>query len=464
MSGAEILATRPGPAAPRTYHFPGFQRTRLDHGLTVIAAHLPGRPLLAAQLHIEGGAGVEPPEIAGVSALMARALPEGTVHRDATELIEAGERLGAELHASAGWETLGASIDVPRRHFGEALALLAEMVLQPSFPAHEVDRLREERINDLMQAAAEPRRRVERAFAATIYAPGVPYGRLLAGDEETVPRLTRDALVARHQALLDPGSATLIVAGDLDGLPVVELAAAHLGRWPAGAGVPATRERLPDAAGRPRVLVVDRPGAPQSELRIGHVGLPRRIPDFHATSVMNAILGGLFNSRLQLLLREQRGYTYGVYASFDFRRSAGPFSVRSAVKTDVTAPAVADILGELRRIREAPITEAEIRAAKDFLIGVFPLRFETAAQVVGAIGGVVVNGLPDDELDRYRPAVAALDAGEIGAAAVAHIRPEELSIVIVGDAEHVVPGLEAAGLGAVEIERDAAGEPTAQES
>jgi zinc protease len=218
---------------------------------------------------------------------------------------------------------------------------------------------------------------------------------------------------------------------------------------------------LPDDAGSPRLVLVDRPGSPQSELRIGHVGLPRRIPDFHAVAVMSVILGGLFNSRLQRLLREERGYTYGIGAGFDFRRSAGPFAVRTAVQTEVTAPAIADILGELRRIREAPIEAQELRDARDFLVGVFPLRFEAAAQVVGAITGLVVHGLPDDELDRYRQVVAALTEEEVHAAALAHVHPDAFSIVMVGDAERVVPGLETPGLGPLEIVREAV--PTAVE-
>ena len=456
MSGLDILARRPAPAAPREYHFPRFERARLANDLTVITAHLPGRPLLAAQLVLEGGAGHEPADLAGVTALLARALPEGTAQRDAIAFVEATERLGAELHAEAGWETVAVTLEVPRRHFGPALALLAELALQPSFPAHEVERLRDERLNDLLQSTAEPRRRVERAFAETIYAPGVPYGRLLGGDEASVPRLDREAVAVRHVALLDPSAATLIVAGDLEGLPVVSLVAEHLGSWPAS-DIPAVARGtpLPDDAGIPRLVLVDRPGSPQSELRIGHVGLPRRIPDFHAVAVMSAILGGLFNSRLQRLLREERGYTYGIGAGFDFRRSAGPFAVRTAVQTEVTAPAIADILGELRRMREAPIEAQELRDARDFLIGVFPLRFEAAAQVVGAITGLVVHGLPDDELDRYRQVVAALTEEEVHAAALAHVHPDAFSIVMVGDAERVVPGLEATRLGPLEIVREA---------
>jgi zinc protease len=458
MTDLSYLAVRPGPSEPRTYHFPAFQRDHLENGLTIISAHVPGRPLLAAQLIVEGGAGVEPAELAGVTALLARALPEGTEVRDAVAFVEATERLGAEIHADAGWETLVATAEVPRRHLEPALLLLAEMVLQPALPAHEVDRLREERLNDLLQAAAEPRRRVERAFSATVYAPDVPYARLLGGDEATVPRLDRNALVGRHATILDPREATLVIAGDLTDIDVTAQVGAAFGGWRVEGERP-ERGRLADDAGPRSVVVIDRPGSAQSEVRIGHVGLPRRIDDFHAVAVMSVILGGLFNSRLQRLLREERGYTYGIGAGYDFRRSAGPFAVRTAVQTEVTGPAIMDILGELRRIREAPIEAEELREACDFLIGVFPLRFEVAAQVVGAISGLVVHDLPDDELDRYRPAVAALTRDAIHEAAVRHVRPDDASIVLVGDAGQVLPQLEAAGIGPVEVVREAVAAP-----
>ena len=466
--GLAVLDQRPPPGTPREYHFPPFARDRLSNGLTVIHAHLAGRPLLAAQLLLLDGAASEPAEQGGVTALAARAISEGTKRRDATEFIEASERLGAELHADAGWESFTASVEVPRSRFGPALALLAEMLLEPAFPEHEVDRLREERINDLLQARAEPRRRVERAFLETIYAPGSPFARPLAGGEETVPRLDREQVADRHRAILDPASATLIVAGDLVGVPLLELAEEHLGGWeradratatmaadgatPEGAAQMPHGPDAPHPAGR-RVVVVDRPGSPQTEVRVGHVGLRRRIPDFHAVVVMSAILGGLFNSRLQRLLREERGYTYGIAAGFEMRRSAGPFSVRTAVQTEVTAPAVQDIVSELRRMREAPIEPAELTEARDYLVGVFPLRFESPAQVVGAISGLVTNELPDDELDRYRPAIAAVSA-EDAAAAAQRIRPDDASIALVGDAARIEGALRDAGLGPVEVVRD----------
>jgi zinc protease len=450
-AGLAILDTRPLPGQPRTYRFPGFRRERLDNGLTILTSHLPGRPLLAAQVLLEGGAGSEPANRGGVTVLTAEAMSEGTARRSAIEMIEASERLGASLHADAGWETLAASLEVPARRFGPALELLAEMLLTAVFPEREVDRLRDERLNDLLQARAEPRRRAERAFLEAIYAPSSPFGRPIGGNEATVPGLDRAAVVERHGRLLDPSRATVILAGDLTGVPAVETISAALGAWTASggrtpaAGVDVSRH----PAGR-RVVLVDRPGSPQTEVRIGHVGLPRLIPDYHAVVVTSAILGGLFNSRLQRLLREERGYTYGVGAGFELRRAAGPFAVRMAVQTDVTVPAIDAALGELRRMRESTVSHEELEAARDYLIGVFPLRFEVPAQVVAAIAGIVVVGLPDDELDRYRPAVAAVTAEEVQAAA-AHIEPDSAVIALVGDAARIESGLHAAGFGPVEV-------------
>lgn len=453
------LDHRPVPGAPREYHFPVFERHALSNGLTVIPAHLPGRPLLVAQLVITadagGGAASEPMDQAGLTVLMARAMTEGTARRDADALIEASERLGAELSADAGWDSAGASVEVPRSRLVPALELLAEVALEPSFPDSEIERLRDERVNDLLQARADPRRRVERVFPETIFAPEAPYARPLAGTEASVPGLDRAAALERHRRMFQPVGSALIVAGDLSGVAVEQEAERVFGGWRAH-----DAERLAPASasrshqGGPRVVVVDRPGSPQSELRVGHLGVPRRDPAFHPLSVLNAILGGLFNSRLNALLREQKGYTYGVNSSFDMRRQAGPFVVRCAVQTEVTVPALIDILGELRRVREDAVTDAELTMARDYLVGVFPLRFETAGQVAGAISGLVAMGLPDDELDRYRPAIAAVTAEQVLAAARARVRPDEASIVVVGDASAFEGALREAGLGEVTVVRE----------
>jgi zinc protease len=463
------LADRPGAGEPREYHFPRFERGRLSNGLGLITAQLPGRPLVVGHLLFHGpGAGAtgEPADRAGATVLAARAMTEGTRRRDAVELIEASERLGAEIAADSGWDSFAVSVEVPRSHLGPALELLAEVALEPSFPDDEVQRLREERLNDLLQAKAEPRRRVERAFAETLYAPGAAYARPQGGSETTVPSLDRDTLAARHANILDPAHATLVLAGDLTGIDTRALATQVLGGWTTAAGGPASRAgsdgRSADLGGPGgRIVVVHRPGSPQSELRIGHVGVPRRIDDFHAISVLNAILGGLFGSRLNALLREQKGYTYGVHSSFDMRVGAGPFAVRTAVQTEYTVPAIVDTLAELRRIGEAAVMDDELATARDYLVGVFPLRYETSGQVAGAIAGLVANGLPDDELDRYRPAVAAVSPEQVLAAARTHIRPSEVSVVVVGDADAFLPALESADIGPVEVIREEVGGPDA---
>ncbi len=202
------------------------------------------------------------------------------------------------------------------------------------------------------------------------------------------------------------------------------------------------------------VRVIHRPGSVQTEIRIGHRGLPRRVSDFHAVSVMSAILGGLFNSRLNMKLREEKGYTYGASAGFEMRRGAGPFAARAGVNTEVTIPAILDTIAELTRIRDSSVSDAELAAARDFLIGVFPLRFETASAVVGALSGLVVHGLPVEELIGYRSRIEAVDPAAIWDAARAHIDLERAAIVLVGDVDAFGPALEAEGLGRIVIEPD----------
>ena len=456
MSGTDvrIVADRPTPGTPRPYEFPHVDRRRLPNGLTVAVVDLPGRPLVSATLVLANGAVDEPDRDGGATVMAARALTEGTERFDAIALVEAAERLGAALHAEAGWDATTIGVDVPSARLEPALELLAEVALHPTFPDAEVERLRDERLNDLLQAEADPRRRAEEAFVATIYSGGSPYHRPSGGLRPTVEGLEPARLRAAYERGLDPARTTLIVGGDLGGLDVPAVAERLFGGW--GPSVRATTSGaiVAESAVRERfVKVVHRPGSVQTEIRIGHVGLPRRIPDFHALSVMGAILGGLFNSRLNMKLREEKGYTYGAGAGFDLRRGAGPFAARAPVNTEVTVAAITDILTELERIRSTAVTPAELAAARDYLVGVFPLRFETPGPVVGALAGLAIHDLSDDELTRYRPAIEGVTVEAVQAAAD-HIRPDAAAIVLVGDADAFGAELDAAGFGPIVIERD----------
>jgi zinc protease len=245
------------------------------------------------------------------------------------------------------------------------------------------------------------------------------------------------------------------VAGDLTGLNVPSIADRLFGDWSPHSGAAGQAPVTARSAVSDRLVrVIHRPGAVQTEIRVGHLGLPRRIPDFHAVSIMSAILGGLFNSRLNMKLREEKGYTYGAFAGFDMRRGRGPFAARAAVNTDATVPAVVDIVTELQRMRDRPVSDAELKGARDFLVGVFPLRFETPGPVVGALSGLVVHDLPDDELARYRPAIEAVTSADVSRAAAEHLDVERAAIVLVGDVDAFGQALEEAGLGPVVVERD----------
>jgi zinc protease len=449
-----VVAERPTPGTPRPYEFPAVASTGLANGLRVLIADLPGRPLISATVVMRAGAGDEPAAVGGSAVLAARALTEGTERYDAVGLTEAAERLGASIHAEAGWDATSVGLDVPASHLEPALDLLAEVLLRPTFPPAEVDRLRDERLNDLLQAKADPRRRAEEAFANAVYAARSPYHRPSGGTPETVAGLDPEILRRAYDRARVPDRATLVVGGDLGGQDVVAMADRLLGDWRSVAA--ATQGTIVDRAATDHrvVHVVHRPGSVQTEIRIGHVGLPRRIPDFHAVSVMAAILGGLFNSRLNMQLREAKGYTYGAGAGFDMRRAAGPFGARAAVNTEVTVPAVVDTLAELERMRDTTVTDAELAAARDFLVGVFPLRFETAGAVVGALAGLAIHDLPIDELVEYRSRIEAVDIAAIAAAAQAHLHVDRAAIVLVGDVDAFGSALEAANLGPIEIERD----------
>ena len=454
-AAVSVVSDRPKPGTPRPYDFPTVERTRLSNGLSLVVANLPGRPLVSASLVLRNGAVDEPNAEAGATVLAARALTEGTERYDAIALVEAAERLGDSVHAEAGWDAMSVGVDVPAARLEAALELLAEVALRPTFPADEVDRLREERLNDLLQAEADPRRRSDEAFTATIYTGASPYHRPSGGRRETVQELDAGRVRSAYERGLDPNRATLVVGGDLTGIDVEAIADRLLGSWGSSIRSTVSGTVVADGAVRERfVRVVHRPGSVQTEIRIGHVGVPRRTSDYHALSVMAAILGGLFNSRLNTKLREEKGYTYGAGAGFDLRRGAGPFAARAAVNTEVTVPAIVDTMAELERIRAEPVTAAELTAARDFLVGVFPLRFETAGAIVGALAGLAVHDLPDDELARYRPGIEGVTADAVRAVGEAHVRPEAAAIVLVGDADAFLSDLESAGLGPVTVERD----------
>jgi zinc protease len=442
---------RPAPTTPRPYHFPHFLHDRLASGLTVWTVPIPDRDLVSVHLLVDGGAAAEDEPQAGIAALTAETLVTGTQRLDGHAFAEATERLGIEVHAESSWDVARAGFLALADRFEAGLDLLAEMVLEPRFDEGEFDRLREERLADILQARSEPGRLADEHFLRQVYPEGSPYGRLAAGVPETVEPLSVSVAWAHHDRHWRPDRAHLVVAGPVTVEQVRTAVASAFGEWEGTS--PGHREIAAADRGGRRVVIVDRPGSVQSELRIGHVGIARDHADYFAAIVMASLLGGTFSSRLNQRLREELGYTYGARAAFDPRRAAGPFSARAAVHTEVTADAVRETFAVLDGLQATEPSAEELQEVTDFLIGVFPLRFETTAGAAAGIEPVAVYGLDHDWWATYRDRIEAVGPREVLGAATALVRPAEALIVLAGDAEAVRPGLEAANLGQVEVIR-----------
>lgn len=440
---------RPAPGAPRPYHFPAFDRRELPNGLTAWTVPLPGATMVNAHLLVDGGASAEDEAHAGVAYLAAQMLTTGTRRLDASAFAEATERLGIEVSSESSWDSARAAFQSLPEHLEEGFGLLAEMIRQPRFDAGEFQRLKAERLNDIQQSRADPGRLAEEMFLRHVFSDATPYRRLSGGTPETITGLTLDDVRAHHDVHWRPGRAHLIVAGAVDPETVTRLAQMQLGDWD-GRG-PGHRTFETAARGGRRVVIVDRPGSVQSELRMGHPGISRTSDRYFPALVMGAMLGGVFGSRLNRRLREELGYTYGARAGFDARRAAGPFTAAAAVQTEVTADALREMLAQLEHVRAAAPDLVELREVRDFLIGVFPLRFETTGGVATAIEPLATYELPDDYWQTYRQRIEAVGPDDVLAAARDLIRPDELLILVTGDAARIRGEVEAAGLGPLEV-------------
>jgi zinc protease len=439
----------PAPTAPRPYHFPKFERRTLPNGLTIWLVPLPDRELVNVHLVVDGGAAAEDEARAGVAALTAQLLVTGTRTLDAAAFAEATERLGIEMSSESSWDSARAAFQALPRFIDEGLGLLSDMVREPRLDPAEFERLKAERLTDILQARADPGRLADERFLHHLYDEATPYHRLSAGTPESVTSLSLDDVRTHHRTHFLPGRAHLIVAGAFDPDTVVRAAEERLGDWE-GKG-PGHREIQPRTRGGRRIVLVDRPGSVQSELRVGLIGITRLDPRFFKVNVMSAILGGVFWSRLNVRLREELGYTYGAHTYLDLRRSPGPFSARTAVQTEVTAPALTELLGQIDRIRADDVPAKELREVKDYLIGVFPLRFETTGGVAAAIEPLVNYGLPDDYWQTYRDKLEAVTEGDVRSAAADLLAPDQLLCLVVGDAAKVRAELEATEVGPMEV-------------
>ena len=423
---------RPTAGMPREYRFPDFETRILPNGLRITVAPVRAYPVVTVLAVVEAGATRDPEGLHGLAQLTTRALEEGTSSMDALQLGERLESLGTTLDTGADWDSAIVQLTSLTSRVEDAIEVLSQVLRQPAFPDVELERLRAERMADLAQLRSEPRGLADVYFSRLAYNERSRFAKLAGGDEKSVESLTRESMVRFHLSNYQPDSTALIIAGDITVDAAVSYVNAHFGSWWGNVVDSAPADDAP-RFDVPNVHLVAKADAPQSELRVGHVAVPRLNDDYFPLVVMNAILGGLFSSRLNLNLREEHAYTYGAHSAFDWRRAASPFEISTAVETAVTVDALREIVKEFERIRQAPVTESELSLATDYLIGVFPIRFETTAAIAGGLANVEIFRLPSDYFDTYRDRVRAVSVQDVHRVAKEHLDPARLQIVVVGD-------------------------------
>ena len=446
--GTAGFPPRPRPGPPRPYAFPPFERRTLTNGMTLIVAPAHKLPVVSVIAIIDAGAVADPIGREGLATLTAAMLPEGTASMDGETLALRFERLGASVGASADWDAATAGLTVTRTHLESALSLFADMVGNPSFPARELERLKAERMAELLQLRTEPRGLADEMASRFIYAPESRYSRPEAGSPGSVESIEGRDIGELYSSRYRAAGATLVIAGDVTVDDATTLAEHAFRGWGGRAASPINVIDAPTAAAR-SVHIVDKTDAPQSELRLGHVGIPRVHPDFFRVVVMNAVLGGLFSSRINLNLRERNAFTYGAHSEFEWRRGAGPFLVSTAVASDKTMAAAREILLEIDRIRTDPIDEEELTLATSYLSGVFPIRYETTAAIATALANMVLYGLDDSYFDSYRTNIQSVTASDVLEAAQRHLDPARLRLTVVGDATSIREPLESLDVGPI---------------
>jgi len=439
---------QPGPPAP--LRLPTIQKQKLSNGLPVWIVELHEVPVAQVNLVVLSGTANDPPGKYGVASLTAAMLEEGAGSRSALEIADAVDYLGADLGAATTSDLSAVRLHVPVARLADALPIMADVALRPTFQKDELDRQRQERLTSLLQGRDDPPTISSAAFARILYGKGHRYGTLQMGTAETIKTLTADDLRSFYASAFRPENAVLLAVGDITAARAMPLFEKNFGTWKASA--PAATEKLPATDEPParQVYLIDKPGAAQSQIRIGRVGVPRSTADFFPIQVLNTILGGSFTSRLNNNLREVHGYTYGAASAFDMRGSAGPFYASAGVQTDKTADALKEFFIELNAILK-PIPAEELARAKNYVSLRYPSAFETTGDISRRLEDALVYKLPDDYFAKYVQNIQSVTASDVQSVAQKYIKPDYLAVVVVGDLKTIEPSVRALNLGPIKV-------------
>jgi zinc protease len=447
-------ATPPKPGPLSAMVLPKPTVFTLPNGLTVYVVERHELPIVSAELVMLAGSAGNPADRPGLAGLTAAMLTEGTTKRSAEEIANAASLLGSDLESRSGSDSVRLDISLLSRNIGPGLELIADSAEHPAFPAADLERVRANRVTALLQQQDNPIQLGMRAGSLNLFGSQNPYGYDALGTAGSLHSITRDEVVNFHAGHYGPRNSLLEFTGDVTPEEARKLAEGAFGSWSSSAAQAA----VPAAPASPsrKILIVDKPGSPQTALLAFGVGMDRKSPDYPAATVMNTMLGGLFSSRINMNLREEHGYTYGAFSFYRFYRGIGPFIAGAQVRQDVTAPAAEQLFKELDGIHTRPLTDAELRMAKDSIIRSLPGNFESALGVNGQLEDLWLYGLPQDYYTKLPAQVEGVTSVEAQAAAAKYVHPENMLVIAVGDKAKIEAGLKDLKLGPVETWSEAA--------
>ena len=436
-----------GPAPKLT--LPAIQKNALSNGLAVWLVESHEVPLVQVNLLVPAGSAEDSGAKFGTASLTAAMLDEGAGPRTALEIADAVDFLGAVLTTGSSFDASSVRLNVPVARLADALPIMADVALRPTFPQEDLERLRKERLTALLQAQDDPAQIAAATFNRILFGATHPYGTNAIGTEATLKAITAEDLKAFHAGYFVPGNAALIVVGDVRMDRVLPLLEKHFGAWK---GTPKPRATLATAPQltKGQIYIVDKPAAEQSQIRLGWIGVPRSTPDYFTLQALNTVLGGSFTSRLNQNLREAHGYSYGASSGFDMRLSAGPFVAAAGVQTDKTAEALREFFNELTGISK-PIGQEELTKAKNYLALGFPGDFETTGDLSRRIEEMIVHKLPANYFEQYVTHVQAVTPAAVQKAAATYIQPSKFAVVVVGDRKVIEAPIRALNLGPVRV-------------
>jgi len=444
-------STPPKPGAPPALNLPPVQKQTLSNGLAVWIVEQHEVPLVQANMIVRAGSAADPAGKYGVASMTANMLDEGAGGKSALELADAIEFLGAQLSTSSTFDYSAVRLSTPVSKLADALPLMADVVVRPTFASTELERLRKEALTRLLQARDDPAAIAALAFPRLVFGDKHRYGISAGGGVAEVKGMTLEDLRAFHSSYYHPEHATLVIVGDVTAAAVMPLLERAFGSWkPSGPSGKIQSLSSATQLTKRQIYIVDKPGAAQSQVRIGWIGVPRSTPDYPTLQVLNTILGGSFTSRLNTNLRETHGYSYGAFSNFEERLSAGAFVASAGVQTDKTSEAVQEFFNEFAGILK-PIPGDDIDKAKNYVALGFPAEFESTGDLARKLEEQVVHNLPDEYFPSYIRSVVQVTGPGVEKAAAQYIQPDKFAVVVVGDRKVIEPGIRALKLGAVEV-------------